>query len=56
MSQALQTQERLVIPRRKAGEEAKARPCLGDHDAQTAKVRAQSFARYETAYRELAKV
>ncbi|WP_275289308.1 hypothetical protein [Halomonas elongata] len=56
MNQALTKQERLVIPRRKAGEEVKARPCLGDHHAQLEKVRERSFARYEKAYRELAKV
>lgn len=56
MNQALKNQERLVIPRRKAGEVAKARPCLGDHQSQLEKVRERSFARYENAYRELAKV
>lgn len=56
MNQALKTEERLIIPRRNAGESAKARPCLGNHRAQLAKVRERSFARYEDAYRELAKV
>ncbi|MCE8026946.1 MULTISPECIES: hypothetical protein [Halomonadaceae] len=56
MNQALKKQERLVIPVRKEGDVAKARPCLGDHQAQLEKVRARSFARYENAYRELAKV
>ncbi|MCM2973516.1 hypothetical protein [Larsenimonas suaedae] len=56
MNQTLKKQERLAIPRRQVGETAKARPCLGDHEAQTKKVRQHSFARYESAYRELAKV
>jgi len=56
MNQALMKKERLVIPARKEGETAKARPCLGDHRAQLEKSRARSFARYENAYRELAKV
>ena len=56
MNQALRKQERLIIPPRKEGEVAKARPCLGDHYEQLEKVRARSFARYESAYRELAKV
>lgn len=56
MNQALRKEERLVIPQRKAGETAKARPCLGDHASQLDKVRERSFARYENAYRDLAKV
>lgn len=56
MSQALRTQERLVIPRRQAGEASKARPCLGDHASQFEKAGKLSLERYENAYRELAKV
>lgn len=56
MSQVLKKQERLIIPSRKEGDVAKARPCLGDHQSQLEKVRQHSFARYENAYRELAKV
>ncbi|HSH57220.1 MAG TPA: hypothetical protein VK965_04635 [Halomonas sp.] len=56
MNQALQQKERLIIPPRKEGEVAKARPCLGDHHEQLEKARAHSFARYQSTYRELAKV
>lgn len=56
MSQALKKEERLVTPRRKTGEAVKARPCLGDHHSQLEKVRERSFARYESAYKELARV
>ncbi|MBS4155407.1 hypothetical protein [Cobetia sp. MC34] len=56
MNQALMKKERLVIPSRKEGQTATARPCLGDHRAQVEKARDRSFARYENAYRELAKV
>lgn len=56
MNQALKQEARLSFPRRDAGEKAKARPCLGDHQAQLEKVRERSFARYENAYRDLAKV
>lgn len=53
---ALQKHERLIIPARKEGSHVKARPCLGDHEEQLAKVREMSFSRYEQAYRKLAKV
>jgi len=55
---ALLNQTRLVIPARREGEHAKvkARPCLGDHQAQFDKVGKMSMERYEGAYRELAKV
>lgn len=56
MNQALTKQERLVIPRRKAGEEVKARPCLGDHHDQFEKAGKLAMERYESAYRKLAKV
>lgn len=56
MNQALENRERLIIPRRKAGEVTKARPCLGDHQAQFEKAGKISMERYEGAYRELAKL
>ena len=56
MSQALQNFNRLDIPTRKEGQHVKARPCLGDHEEQLAKVREMSFARYEQAYRKLSRV
>nr|WP_156889368.1 hypothetical protein [Halomonas sp. 1513] len=56
MNQALRQQERLVIPARREGEVASARPCLGDHQAQLEKARERSLARYKEAYRDLAKV
>lgn len=53
---ALLKQERLIIPARKEGQAVKARPCLGDHQAQFEKAGKMSMERYENAYRELAKV
>lgn len=47
---------RHTIPRRQPGEAAKARPTPGDHRAQLEKVRQVSMARYEDAYRKLARV
>ncbi|MFG6668658.1 hypothetical protein ACGK9R_16325 [Halomonas sp. HNIBRBA4712] len=53
---ALLKKERLIIPARKEGESVKARPCLGNHQAQFKKAGEMSMERYENAYRELAKV
>ncbi|WP_165697902.1 hypothetical protein [Vreelandella massiliensis] len=53
---ALLKQGRLIIPARKEGEQVKARPCLGDKQAQFEKAGKMSLERYENAYRELAKV
>lgn len=51
-----QNTQRLHIPRRQAGDTAKASPSTGDHQQQLRKTRERSFERYEGAYRDLANV
>lgn len=56
MSQAMQVQNRFVVPKRDKTVVFRPRPTLGDHETQVKNALASSFERYEQAYLELSKV
>jgi len=56
MSQAVQAQNRFVVPKRDKSVVFRPSPTLGEHETQVKNALAASFERYEQAYLELSKV